>query len=71
MLKNILLSKGDWLIFAMGVVFVILAILLFIYTLKHPKLGAEGRHRWMRIALFISIASLNLCGIFYILYFFM
>lgn len=69
MIKNLLLTKSDQIIFTMGASFVILAIILFIYTLKHPKLGAEGKHKWMRICLFVSIGSLNLCGIFYILYF--
>lgn len=38
------------------------------YTLKHPRLGAEGKHKIMRIGLFISIAALAFCGVCYMLY---
>lgn len=49
---------SDQLIFLMGLFFVILAIMILKYTLKHPRLGAEGKHKIMRIGLFISIAAL-------------
>ena len=44
---------SDQLIFLMGLFFVILAIMILKYTLKHPRLGAEGKHKIMRIGLFI------------------
>lgn len=44
---------SDQLIFLMGLFFVILAIMILRYTLKHPRLGAEGKHKIMRIGLFI------------------
>lgn len=57
---------SDQLIFLMGLFFVILAIMILRYTLKHPRLGAEGKHKIMRIGLFISIAALAFCGVCYI-----
>ena len=59
---------SDQLIFLMGLFFVILAIMILRYTLKHPRLGAEGKHKIMRIGLFISIAALAFCGVCYMLY---
>lgn len=56
---------SDQLIFLMGLFFVILAIMILRYTLKHPRLGAEGKHKIMRIGLFISIAALAFCGVCY------
>ena len=59
---------SDQLIFLMGLFFVIPAIMILKYTLKHPRLGAEGKHKIMRIGLFISIAALAFCGVCYMLY---